>query len=219
MPEDPTDRWYAVALGGQHTVASTISGKVYTWGLNDEGQLGFDANYMAQRCTGPVAIGECCDGFCNRPQLLKGACNSPSDCLVGRKIVHVTAGLAFTILLDVEGSVWAFGSNSFGQLCQGRRVREFVGAGSRPVANFHVSTADWTSSHPARAHLPQDVRIADVTAGHYHVLAGAPKKSRADPKRALNYPKRGLMTDIGRARSDDGGAPLCVGPQRSGAVG
>jgi alpha-tubulin suppressor-like RCC1 family protein len=168
---DPEDRWYSVGLGGQHTVASTIRGKVYTWGLNDEGQLGVDVNYMAQRCTGPVARGECCNGFCNKPQLIRGACNSAADCLEGVKIIHVAAGLSFTVLLDVQGGVWAFGSNAFGQLCQGRRVREFEGEGSRPIANLHVSTANWASTYPARAQLPGDVRIADVVAGYYHVLA------------------------------------------------
>jgi len=162
VPDDPNDRWYSVALGGQHTVASTISGRVFTWGLNDEGQLGFDSNYMKERCSGPVATGVCCNGFCNIPQLVIGACNSLDDCLDGVKIVHVGAGLDFTVLLDVQGNVWAFGSNAYGQLCQGTRVQAF---GAPPVANFD----DLLS--PKKASLPSDVRIADVIVGYYHVLA------------------------------------------------
>ena len=162
VPDDLTDRWYSVALGGQHSVASTIKGKVYTWGLNDMGQLGFDINYMAARCTGPVATGVCCDGFCTVPQLLVGACTNANNCLDGVKIVHVGAGLSFTALLDVEGHVYLFGSNAFGQLCQGRRVPAF---GSPPIANFEDLT------YPARAKLPPDVRVADIVVGYYHVLA------------------------------------------------
>ena len=55
VPDDAADRWYSVALGGQHTVASTIKGAVYTWGLNDEGQLGLDDKAMDARCLGPIA--------------------------------------------------------------------------------------------------------------------------------------------------------------------
>ncbi len=115
-----------MGLGGQHTVASTIKGAVYEWGLNDEGQLGLDEDTMEARCIGPVA-GEpppappdrgvpCCDDFCNVPQRIRGACNSSDDCLDDVKIVYASAGLAFTVLLDVKGNVWAFGSNTFGQL-------------------------------------------------------------------------------------------------------
>jgi alpha-tubulin suppressor-like RCC1 family protein len=34
------------------------------------------------------------------------------------KVVHVSAGLQFTVMLDVNGLVWTFGSNDHGQLCQ-----------------------------------------------------------------------------------------------------
>jgi hypothetical protein len=74
-----------------------------------------------------------------------------------------------SVLLDVQGNVWSFGSNTFGQLCQGKRVGTL---GARPLANFN----DYRSllqegKYPGKAALPPDVRIADVVAGWYHVLA------------------------------------------------
>ena len=103
-------------------------------------------------------------------QVVRGACQQldGSDCLVNDdgsarvKIIHVAAGLHFTILLDVQGRVWAFGSNQFGQLCQGSRLEAF---GAAPVAHFDDLV------HPTRANLPADVRVVDVIAGYYHVLA------------------------------------------------
>jgi alpha-tubulin suppressor-like RCC1 family protein len=143
-----------VGLGGQHPVAS---------------------NTMEARCIEPVAgepppappdrRGPCCDGFCNVPQRIRGACNKPDDCLDGVKIVHVGAGLGFTVLLDVKGNVWTFGSNTFGQLCQRRRV---AALGAQPLANFKDYRALAQEFNvPAKA----DFRIADVFVGWYHVLA------------------------------------------------
>ena len=40
----------SVKAGGMHTVALTESGRVYTWGCNDEGALGREANCMEDEC-------------------------------------------------------------------------------------------------------------------------------------------------------------------------
>jgi regulator of chromosome condensation len=40
----------AVKAGGMHTVALTESGRVYTWGCNDEGALGREATCMEDEC-------------------------------------------------------------------------------------------------------------------------------------------------------------------------
>lgn len=44
----------------------------------------------------------CCDGFCEKPVLVTGACEMAdgSDCINGKIIVHVTAGSHHTIVLD-----------------------------------------------------------------------------------------------------------------------
>ncbi|EKX45413.1 hypothetical protein GUITHDRAFT_57990, partial [Guillardia theta CCMP2712] len=134
------EKWYSVACGGLHTIASTVSGKVYTWGINIAGQLGLNQEAMLSRCQGPVAM----------------------DCLTGRRVIHVAAGQQFSAALDVEGIVWLFGDNQFGQLCQGQRASSLGGIS---IPNFV------TSYQPVRAHLPSDVFIVDVIAGFFHVAA------------------------------------------------
>ena len=63
--------------------------------------------------------------MCVRARAEQGLCTDSSDrCLVKEdgtvvtKVVHVSAGLQFTVMLDVNGLVWTFGSNDHGQLCQ-----------------------------------------------------------------------------------------------------
>jgi alpha-tubulin suppressor-like RCC1 family protein len=84
------------------------------------------------------------------------------DCLLSRRIIHVTAGHMHTLALDSYGIVWGFGHNKYGQLCQGKLVQKF---GDAPIANFENSYV------PLRMHLPVDVKILDVVAGFYHNLA------------------------------------------------
>lgn len=35
-----SQRWQAISLGGKHSAGVGDGGEVYTWGLNDKGQLG-----------------------------------------------------------------------------------------------------------------------------------------------------------------------------------
>uniref|UniRef100_A0A6U4SV93 EGF-like domain-containing protein n=1 Tax=Hemiselmis andersenii TaxID=464988 RepID=A0A6U4SV93_HEMAN len=160
------ERWYSVAAGGHHTVASTVSGKLYTWGSNDFGQLGVSTREMERKCLGPdnLPYAMCCKGYCEEPMLVAGDCLSAtgSDCLAGRVIVHVAAGHQHSLALDSEGIVWGFGHNGFGQLCQGQRVKKF---GDDPVSNFVNSYT------PLKANLPADVIVVDVVAGFYHNIA------------------------------------------------
>eukprot|EP00960_Hanusia_phi_P000822 22456-Hanusia_phi.AAC.6 len=156
----PGEKWYSVACGGLHTIASTVSGKLYTWGINNIGQLGLTEEDMLSRCQGPSR--QCCDGYCSAPQLISGACTTSTDCLTGRRIIHVTAGQQFSAALDVEGIVWLFGDNQYGQLCQGQRAGSLGGIS---IPNFV------TSYQPVRARMPSDVFVVDVIAGFFHVTA------------------------------------------------
>jgi alpha-tubulin suppressor-like RCC1 family protein len=84
------NRITAVAAGANHTIALRQDGTVWTFGSNESGQLGRSTE--GDRDLHPAKV----------PGL-----------------VHVTAiaaGIQQTITLKNDGTVWAFGSNGFGQL-------------------------------------------------------------------------------------------------------
>lgn len=78
-----------IVAGQYHTVALSISGRLYTWGWGIHGQLGHNA----------------CDNE-YIPRLLK----------FEKRIVQIAAGYAHTIILAENGQLYGFGSNLFGQL-------------------------------------------------------------------------------------------------------
>ena len=47
-------RWASVALSAKHSIAIASDGKVYCWGLNDQGQLG--RGVINQECSDPEPV-------------------------------------------------------------------------------------------------------------------------------------------------------------------
>jgi alpha-tubulin suppressor-like RCC1 family protein len=82
-----------VAGGGNHTVIVKPDGTVWAWGANGSGQLGDGTNTLR-----PV------------PTAVTGTTST---------IVAVAAGSTHTLALGSDGTVWAWGDNSFGQLGDG----------------------------------------------------------------------------------------------------
>ena len=95
----------SVAAGSQHTALLTISGKLFTYGRNLEGQLGLGNRQSVKVPAQVTALGE------NRVTLLG-------------------AGADFTVAVTDSGTVFAWGSNAAGQL--GRAPLEDPGSGSGP---------------------------------------------------------------------------------------
>jgi alpha-tubulin suppressor-like RCC1 family protein len=85
----------AVAVGDNHTVALGIDGSVWAWGDNSSGQLG---DGTTDQSTVPVPV-------------------STAGGLPG--ITAIAAGGNHTVALGIDGSVWAWGDNSSGQLGDG----------------------------------------------------------------------------------------------------
>ncbi|MEZ5351924.1 MAG: BACON domain-containing carbohydrate-binding protein [Bryobacteraceae bacterium] len=89
----PVERWRpieglddatAIAAGAMHGAALRPDGTVWTWGANDQGQLG---------------NGEW------TPRVQPGLANGLSD------VTAIAAGKAFTLALRADGTVWMFGAN------------------------------------------------------------------------------------------------------------
>ncbi|XP_008552683.1 probable E3 ubiquitin-protein ligase HERC4 isoform X2 [Microplitis demolitor] len=81
-----------VSCGYKHAIALTNNGQLYSWGLNDEGQLGL----------GPEVKIE------HKPQLIKSLGAVP--------IAYIACGGYHTIVVSKSGAIYAWGRNTFGQL-------------------------------------------------------------------------------------------------------
>lgn len=123
----------AIAAGGNHTLALDNLGNVWAWGLNSSGQLG--NNTLVNQNT-PV-------------QVLTSDGVTP---LSG--ITALAAGGAFSLALKSDGTVWAWGSNNYGQLGDTTQVTKII-----PV---QVLTSDGITPLSG---------ITAIAAGGSHVLA------------------------------------------------
>jgi len=88
--------WTAIACGWYHAEAVRSDGTLWSWGYNSSGQLG---DGTTTERDAPLQITGCPGGDANW--------------------VAVAAGEAFTLGLKSNGSVWAWGSNGYGQLADG----------------------------------------------------------------------------------------------------
>jgi alpha-tubulin suppressor-like RCC1 family protein len=115
----------AFAAGHSHALALSRNGEVWAWGDNGAGQLGTGSNAGSRT---PV-------------QVVLPA---------GTRLKAVAAGAGFSIGLDGDGTVWAWGGNNVGQL---------------------GTAGTDSSSLPTHVALPAGVVVASIVAGGDHVLA------------------------------------------------
>jgi len=91
----------AIAVGLSHAVALKADGSVWSWGSNNNGNLGNPAILGASNVPVPVVgLGS------------------------GSGVVSLTAGGNFTLALKADGTVWAWGNNNNGQLGIGNNTNQ-----------------------------------------------------------------------------------------------
>ncbi len=88
--------WSAVATGEYHTVALQQDGSLWAWGRNSDGQLGLGSRASARQ-----------------PWF------SPQRVGTNANWKQVSAGDYHTVALQTDGSLWAWGNNSYGNLGDG----------------------------------------------------------------------------------------------------
>ena len=121
----------AISGGSEHTIALDSDGKVYTWGYNNYGQLG---NNSTTESHVPVAV-------------------DISGVLAGKIITDIAAGTGYSVVLDSDGKVYAWGVNWYGQL------------GNNSYTDSHVPVAVDISG------ILSGKTITAIVAGGYHTIA------------------------------------------------
>jgi alpha-tubulin suppressor-like RCC1 family protein len=89
----------ALAGGQGHSLALKSDGSVWAWGLNQDGQLGDGTNTDSST---PVQVNDPTD---------------PTGYLSG--VTAIAAGSSHNLALKDDGTVWAWGTNPYGQLGNG----------------------------------------------------------------------------------------------------
>ena len=152
-PEEVAERggFVAIACGAFHNLALTSTGEIYTWGLNDYGQLGLGHTASV---TAPQRIIEGLEGVAiadiSAGGWHSGVLSSEGEVYMfgrgeygrlgladktgssklrpakirtieGAKMVQVSCGGSHTLGVDASGKAWAWGRGSFGRLGTGEQ--------------------------------------------------------------------------------------------------
>jgi alpha-tubulin suppressor-like RCC1 family protein len=159
----PAFTYSAIAAGSHHSLALSSNGKLYSWGKNDNGQLGI-GNTDAK--SAPVAI-----------STASFPANSTFSAIAG--------GSGHSLALSSNGKLYSWGKNAYGRLGIGN-----TDAKSAPVA---ISTASF----------PANSTFSAIAAGGAHSLAIS---SKGD----LYSWGRGGQGQLGTGNNDDTSSPVAV---------
>ena len=96
ISEDPEGEYAQVAMGCNHTLVLKTDGTVWSWGANDCGQLGI--------------------GY------FSAISSSPAKVVALEDIVQIAAGEKQSYALKSDGSLWAWGGNSYGGVGNGSLI-------------------------------------------------------------------------------------------------
>ena len=157
----------AIVLGAgkDHSLAVGSNGGVWAWGSNDMGKLGDgtltnrSVAVPVQEFESPATVeGSDLHSFALKTGRVWGWGNDALSAIwdmaghstaiklptpaptAGSDVVAVTAGAAHAVAARRDGTIWAWGLNTNGQLGDGTTTERLVGV---KVPNFSLTTADW----------------------------------------------------------------------------
>ncbi|MBZ5734913.1 hypothetical protein K8Z61_10435 [Nocardioides sp. TRM66260-LWL] len=117
----------AIAAGNRHSLALASDGTVYAWGNNASGQLG--------------------DGTTNSPVTAAAAVKTINTSLAGKTITAIAAGGTHSLALASDGTLYAWGSNSSGQLGDGTNVSHSTAGAVTSLAGKTITAIAAGSDH------------------------------------------------------------------------
>ena len=163
-----------ISCGDEHTAVVTQSGRLFTFGCNEWGQLGLghNNNVIKPSCVKVLKPDQVVAVSCGRyhtvvamrsGQVWAMGCNSEGQLGVGRgaewlsapqkvpglphHVVQLAAGASHSMALTAEGKVFVWGSNTEGQL----------GLGGESEETVHCPTQ-----------LSLEVTVSEISCGYYH---------------------------------------------------
>ncbi|NLH15880.1 MAG: hypothetical protein GX455_04825, partial [Phycisphaerae bacterium] len=151
----------AVSAGNSFSVAlekqdhPDYMGRVYTWGTNENGQLGINSNSSSDV---PVIVQYWGDD--NQPHELTG-------------IKAISAGRDFCLALDNDHHVWAWGSNAFGQLGIGDNTQSETHDNTKKLFAVRVVGPDLNGDGQPDGYFGDHCEggILQISAGYSHCMA------------------------------------------------
>ncbi len=114
--------WRYISTGGSHTVALKSDGTLWVWGKNDVGQLG--------------------NGSSTKRDVLSPIQENSNT----KNWMCISTGESHTVALKSDGTLWVWGSNTYGELGDGTSIQRQV-----PVQEVTKAT-DWRNVYAGRRH-------------------------------------------------------------------
>jgi alpha-tubulin suppressor-like RCC1 family protein len=97
--------WRALSAGGYHTIATQTDGTLWAWGDNTLGEIGNGATIVP-----------------NQIQVV----STPAQIGIATTWRTLSAGRQYSVAIQTNGTLWAWGSNAYGQLGEGTNVDKSV---------------------------------------------------------------------------------------------
>jgi alpha-tubulin suppressor-like RCC1 family protein len=130
------NNWKQVSCGINHTAAIKTDGTLWTWGLNSQGQLGTNTLGLGTNRITPVTT-------------IAGGTNWK----------QVSCGTLFMAAVKTDGTLWTWGTNSYGQLGNNSGP-PFEQQMISPITTFRGGT-DWKQSACGGKHMAATTYIDD----------------------------------------------------------
>lgn len=152
--------WIAVAAGDFHSIALKEDGTLWTWGRNIYGEVG---NGSTQMQLSPVLIG------------------SSND-----KWIAVGAGSSSSYAIKKDGTLWAWGNNSYGVLGDGTQINRNMpvqvgtdndwamvsGGSGKTIAIKRSGTLwEWGNTYTVPMQISVEADWKDISVGYLHRIA------------------------------------------------
>ena len=155
FPDDEEPRH--VACGGSFSAVVTSSGKVYTWGMGKEGQLGYKT----------VLI----EGLQHEPMQVTGELSAVS-------VMAIACGREHTLVLSFQGDMYSWGSNKYGQLGQNHYHNEMEPRRVEVESNLSFKRIATGDQHSAA--ISSDGKVYTWGNGEYGNLGHGDPPKRAN---------------------------------------